>query len=325
MMIRFARENDIDRIMNFIEIYWKKGHILANNKDFFKYEHLLEEGVTYVISENEGGEINAILGYIPYGKHDRDVMTVMWKANHTAESSLGLKLFKFLMDNGDIRVIASPGSNPKLKGLYGYLGYHFGKMTQWYRLQDKNKYSIAKITNPEIPDVKNAVTYMVISSWNDVEENFDFEHYGKNIKPYKEDWYIKKRYFEHPIYDYIVYGVKGYYNKVSLLMFFRVINVKGQKAIRLVDCIGDISVLSQVSNVIDDILIKYDAEYVDCYETGLPDSVMCMAGWKKTEGSGNIIPNYFEPFVQENIDIYYFSSDADVILFKADGDQDRPS
>jgi hypothetical protein len=40
----------------------------------------------------------------------------------------------------------------------------------------------------------------------------------------------------------------------------------------------------------------------------------------------NIIPNYFEPFVAENIDIYFFSNTNEkVYIFKGDGDQDRPN
>lgn len=39
----------------------------------------------------------------------------------------------------------------------------------------------------------------------------------------------------------------------------------------------------------------------------------------------NIIPTYFEPFVQKNIDIWFQSSEKGLCIFKADGDQDRPN
>lgn len=324
-VIRFADENDIVDIMSFIDTYWRKGHILGNNRAFFEYEHLLPEGVTYVISENEKGQINAILGYIPYGESERDIMTVMWKANHTAHSSLGLELFKFLKDNGSVRIIASPGSNPKLKGLYHYLGYQFGKMIQWYRLHRKEKYLVAKIEDREIPEVANGSEYIKINSWRELEEIFDFERYNNAVKPYKEAWYIKKRYFDHPMYNYDVYGVFGDSKKVPLLVVFRVINVNGINIVRLIDCIGDFSRMGTLSSLLDDVLNKYNAEYVDCYEIGIKEALMKESGWKKTEGTGNIIPNYFAPFIQENIDIHYFSSDPNVVLFKGDGDQDRPN
>ena len=41
-----------------------------------------------------------------------------------------------------------------------------------------------------------------------------------------------------------------------------------------------------------------------------------------------VIPNHFEPFVQKNIAISYFTDSQcieNLRIFKADGDQDRPS
>jgi hypothetical protein len=325
-MIRFATENDIEKIMLFIDLYWKKNHILSRNIDFFRYEHLLEEGVTYVISENDKGEIEAILGYIPYGKKNRDIMTVMWKANHTDNPTLGLDLFDFLKKNADVRIMASPGSNKKLRSLYRYLGYDFGKMTHWYRLCKKDSYSIAKVENANIPIVTgNSIKYLKLDSWGDVIKFFDFsDYYNKKPKPLKEEWYIKKRYFDHPIYNYDVYGVIDKSGEHTLIVF-RKIYVGEAVVLRLIDCIGNNDIFRDTSTMMDDLLEKIGAEYVDCYEVGICDEIFQEGGWLKVESSGNIIPNYFAPFVQENIDIYYFSTDSDIVLFKGDGDQDRPN
>ncbi len=328
-MIRFAKEKDIDGIMNFIDIYWKKGHILGNNKSFFEYEHNLPEGVTYVISEDNEGVINAILGYIPYGKTNRDVMTVMWKSTHTANASLGLELFKFLKESGDVRIMASPGSNPKLKGLYKYLGYEFGRMTHWYRRGEKDSYQVAVIKDAEVPSKSpdGHCRYQKFDDWKSAEWLFDFNKYTRESKPYKEPWYIQKRYFHHPIYQYEIYGVDKDESdgKFPLMVIFRIININEINVIRLIDCIGELGNLGLISNLLDDLLKQYQAEYVDCYEKGISETVMTKAGFIKREDTENIIPNYFSPFVQKNIDIWYFSSDADVVLFKGDGDQDRPN
>ena len=38
------------------------------------------------------------------------------------------------------------------------------------------------------------------------------------------------------------------------------------------------------------------------------------------------IPNYFEPFERINVDIYFAASvSKGLVLFRGDGDQDRPS
>lgn len=326
-MVRFAKETDISRIMDFIDTYWRKGHILGTNTAFFQYEHLLEEGVTYVISESAEGSINAILGYIPYGRKNRDIMTVMWKANHTDNPSLGLDLFYFLQQNVDARIIASPGSNKNLRGLYTYLGYQFGKMTQWYRICQKDEYRIAQIADKRIRQpICQQLELKKCENWQAMTEIFDFDaYYMSNPKPLKEAWYIKKRYFDHPIYKYDIYGVPGENDNMGAVFVCRPVYINESCVLRLVDCIGDIAKIRNVTAMFDQLLVRYGAEYIDCYETGVPENYFREAGWIKTEETENIIPNYFEPFVQTNIDIYYFSTDPDVILFKGDGDQDRPN
>ena len=48
---------------------------------------------------------------------------------------------------------------------------------------------------------------------------------------------------------------------------------------------------------------------------------------EKTDDDMNIIPDYFSPFEQKNIDIWVDSSNRidTCCFFKADGDQDRPN
>ncbi len=327
MVIRFAEENDIDDIMLFIDLNWKKGHILGNNKNFFHYEHLDGERVSYAIAKNDNGDIEGILGYIPYGKTNRDIMTVMWKVLRTSDPSLGLNLFKFIKDNADVRIMASPGSNPKLRGLYKYLGYDFGEMTQWYRLSNKEEFHIASIYDNSIPTSHcPSFKYRVFSDWNDFAYSFDYTGYIKsNPKPLKEMWYIKKRYFDHPIYKYIIAGLVNQDEKIVTAIILRKVEKDMSCAIRFIDCIGNINDIKYSTKALDEIMDKYNAEYVDCYEVGVNEEVFLQSGWKKTKSTNNIIPNYFSPFVKENINIYYFSSDSDIVLFKGDGDQDRPN
>ena len=54
---------------------------------------------------------------------------------------------------------------------------------------------------------------------------------------------------------------------------------------------------------------------------------MAAAGFcERREGDANILPNYLQPPLFENTEYYYFTSDPGrFVLFKADGDQDRPN
>lgn len=327
-MIRAAAEHDIPAIMQFIDAYWKKGHILGSNKSFFLYEHNLQGEVSFIISTDAQDHIEAILGYIPYGKSSRDVMTVMWKANHTGDPFLGVKLIQYLTENGNIRILASPGINEKTVGIYQYLGYTTGIMTHWYRLNKKDKYAIANVNNDEIPAVEQKCQYpwVEIRSFADLARIFSFANYkARDPKPYKEPWYIQKRYFDHPIYRYRIFGVLKDGNRADTILVFRVQEQNGAKALRMIDCLGDFENIGRVTYAVDHLLKQENMEYVDCYETGLSADMFLDAGWRRVKNSDVIIPNYFAPFVQQNIDIRYFTSDPEIVLFKGDGDQDRPS
>lgn len=327
--ISFASEHDIKNIMQFIDKYWKKGHILGINEDFFQYEHNIDGEVTYVISKDEENHINAILGYIPYGKEYRDVMTVMWKANRTGNPGLGIKLLQYLIENDSIRIVASPGINKSTIGIYRYMGYTVGVMTHWYRLnKHKDIFKIANIFDKEIPYAESCdqINLIELKEYSVFEDKFDFHKYeNSNPKPRKERSYIERRYFKHPIYCYNVYGVEGVSGKMDTVFVFRIQECNGVRALRLIDCIGVLNNITRITMAIDELMVQYDTEYIDCYETGLKDEMFLCSGWKKVIESGNIIPNYFSPYMQENIDINFFSTDPDVVLFKGDGDQDRPN
>ncbi len=327
-MIRFAQEKDIDRIRGFIRQYWKKkNHIFSRNRDFFEYEHCIGEEVSFVISEDEKGSINGILGYIPYGKTDRDIMTVMWKVIHTSDPVLGIRILQFLLENGNVRIAASPGIGKNTMGIYRFLGYYVGKMTQWYRLREQKEYRIGKIedkTRPNTPEKQFSLREF--QNFEELENCFDFIGYAQSKpKPYKEKWYIEKRYFQHPIYRYRIFGIVGDREVVEAVVVVRVVECKGARIIRWIDCFGAIEQMKYISKALDNLMESEQAEYIDCLEAGLPEGLFWEGGWLKVENSGNIIPNYFNPYVCENIEIYFFSTDKELILFKGDGDQDRPS
>ena len=97
--------------------------------------------------------------------------------------------------------------------------------------------------------------------------------------------------------------------------------------VRLVDFIGEDTVLPRLGGAIDAIVRRAGAEYIDCYNAGIPAAVWQAAGFtERVEGDGCIIPNYLTPPLRENTEYYYFTNKPEnFVLFKADGDQDRPN
>ena len=97
--------------------------------------------------------------------------------------------------------------------------------------------------------------------------------------------------------------------------------------VRLVDFIGDDAVLPRIGGALDKLLHDAGAEYLDCYNAGIPAAVWAAAGLtERREDDGVIIPNYLTPPLRQNTEYYYFTNQPDgFVLFKADGDQDRPN
>lgn len=325
-MIRFATPADTSKIMKFIDDYWKKNHILARDEKFFRYFFQDDDKLNVVISENDN-VVNAMLGFVPYGKNNRDIMNCVWKVHRDNDPFLGMKLLDYLYKNADVRIMASPGINTRTIPLYKYLDYPTGKMKHWYRLNNETNYNIAVIQDKFIPSLENlSVRWKEFSTFDEMTRAMDMEKYkANNPKPYKENWYIKHRYFDHPIYHYHAFGVVQSDESVNAVFFYRVQEYNNFRAIRLVDCIGDYNEFAQIGAIVDELLKRHNAEYLDLYETGLNDKLLVQAGLLNVEETSNIIPDYFAPYEAKNVDIYYFSTDADIVLFKGDGDQDRPN
>lgn len=328
-MIRFAEKKDIPDIMQFIDTHWKKGHILARDRSFFEYQHQQGETVSFVLSLNQEGCIDGVLGYIPYGEGECcDIMDALWKVVHTDNPFLGVSLLKYLREHKKARLIASPGINKKTIPIYRFLKYHVGEMCQWYRLPKKEKAAkigrIAQWNRPEA--TAESWEWEEYTAFSQFEASFDFSSYtGETAKPYKEPCYLRHRYFDHPVYHYRVFGLKTPMGRAETAVVVRVQEYEGSCILRVIDCIGKTEYICHAAALIDALLSEIDGEYADIYEAGIADSCMVSGGWSKVENSGNIMPDYFSPYLPENIKIYYFSTDAAAIFFKGDGDQDRPS
>ena len=123
----------------------------------------------------------------------------------------------------------------------------------------------------------------------------------------------------------MIYGIKMNGMNTNAVFVLRVQECKGTRVVRFVDCIGCLEALTCITPFIDDILDQEYAEYIDMYEKGVPEEILRRAGWKRVDETDNIIPNYFSPYVQCNVDINYCTANENIVLFRGDGDQDRPN
>lgn len=330
--IRFATKSDTNAIMEYIDEFWRKGHILARNRELFEWQYGGDTKLNIVLGIGEDKRIYGMLGFIPYGTSEKkDIALALWKAE-PGTGFLGVRLLRFLMENEPHREIVCPGINMQTTSkIYEYVGMSVDKMVQWYRLADRSSYLIAKVADREIPPYKNTADQMGLIEVDSVEElrKLGVDHSETSKIPNKTEKYIEKRYFEHPIYQYQVYAIdenkNGTENKNRTIIVLRIQECNGARALRLIDCIGDPNRILNITEALDKLMDELVCEYIDTYEAGMDEDVFWNAGWRKVEEEGNIIPDYFSPFEHRKVDIYYSTSNKRAVLFKGDGDQDRPN
>jgi len=327
--IRFATLDDVDAIMKFIETHWKSNHILAVNRTFFLYEYGDGERVNFVLAIDESSkELVGVCGFIKNTKdrNGSDIWGSLWKVIKTNNPMLGLNILEYIPENTGCRTFSSCGIAPKTLPIYEFLRFRTGKLKQFYRLKDKKEYSIATVREKVILPYESPAN-VSCKTINHVEELVPFleNNSPTNRKPYKDSWYLEKRYFNHPVYSYKVFGVATAHEK-GILVAREIIYGKS-KVLRIIDFMGSGMLLSALGPEFQKLLDENDYEYLDCYCEGIDAERFNQAGLKERDGNdSNTIPNYFEPFVPENIDIYFFTNTEDKItIFKGDGDQDRPS
>ncbi len=329
--IRLANISDINQIMKFINDNWKENHILARDKDFFIYEHQDNNTINYVISL-EDNEINGVLGFIKYSNNDSDIATVVWKAlKSETNPMLGIELLEFLRNSNNYNVVFSPGINKKTIGIYKYLDIYTNYLNQFIIINNTiQNYKILQISHQIDLIPTNFIidkNYSLIKINAKEELNFHFNK--QQYIPFKDKDYFIKRYFNHPIYNYNIYAIKN--KKInSSIIVTREIIVENSKILRIMDYLGDENDLMYITHEFYKIILDNNYEYLDFMCYGFGEDTLKKANFTKIdiESSELIAPNYFAPFVKENIQINFMADTKDIDklrICKADGDQDRPS
>lgn len=330
--IRLAKESDIGTIMDFIDKNWKKGHILATNRSFFEYEFLDENGnVHFLLAINKAtGNLESIFGFL-MASHDPEHLDIWGCLLRTLDGNMGLlgiELIKRCPEIIRCRHNLGVGANPTTTiPLFKVLLHRYtAKMKHYYMISELEEFKIARIDERPARIESNPVQYKVIrfSNIEELNDKFDLKQLIDQV-PYKDSWYLDHRFFNHPIYKYEIYGilVEG---RVEAVFVLREQKYEDRCAIRFVDYIGEQSALRGTSDFFKDQLKRQGCEYIDFYCNGFHDEYIQEAGFTlRSEDDRNIIPNYFSPFVQENIDIWVHSTDNHSLFTKADDDQDRPS
>ena len=305
-------------ILDFLNEHWGSKHPLVNHEVLFNYYFLDGEMTNFYVLE-DGDGIAAICGYIDCSSEENcDIWISIWCAKK-GKNGLGLALMGAMKELTGANVMACNNIRANTMPFYTFLGYHPDKMNHYYRLADKAEYKMAVVNEKIIPESvkKEGVWLEEMADIAQVENAFAIP---AHCRPRKDYWYIDKRYFKYPHYEYKVFAVHSD-NTVPALVVFRVNESDEGYVLRLVDYIGDKSDFGLLSGFVDELMEKYDCEYCDMYSWGVNGED---AGFVLRVADENIIPNYLNTLLQKNIDYFFFTSDTEnFMMFKADGDQDR--
>ena len=318
-MIEYMKKLDTEKLFSFLKENWNNNHIYIKDQKYFGYE--FSDNSNFVLAKNDN-KIVATLGYFDYDNKG-DIWTVIWK--NSGKMDDGLKCLQFLL-NASYKSVSSCGINKKTIPIYEFLGINTGRLKHFYILnQELEEYNIAKISEKNIKKIetKDVEDLIEVESIDELLKLIDYQEL-KKYNFYKSPEYFNKRYFKHPYYKYHIL-LKS--KNANSILVYRIIKVNGGSCIRIMDFLGDEKEFNELTNYLVAKMLKEKHEYIDIYEVGIEDEILEDSGFiERIEEDSNIIPNYFEPFVQKNIEIYYMSNcNSKFRIFKGDGDQDRPS
>ncbi len=328
IQFRPALISDCDDIMKFISSNVNKNHILAINKSFFLYEYADGDSLNVLLAvEKNSGSLVGIYCFYLYSQTDTGGDFAGGISQVSSECKiplLGTTLYEKLKEFFSVRSIVSVGMNRNTSYEINRRrnDTYLGSLKHFYILSGNGQYRIASIKEENVPFVTEP-DQQELFHYKNVEEmyiSFDEDHFRERL-PYKSRKYIEHRYFNHPIYRYSMYGMGE-----NLVLVCREVEANGGKALRIVDVLGDASLIRHSGKALMGLMKDNGYEYIDFMEFGMDEADILAAGFTKLELTGaNIIPNYFEPFVQKNIEVLCCASLQPALIFKADADQDRPS
>lgn len=331
--IRQATIEDIPAIMKFIGEHWKPNHIFSYNREFFEWQ-FVEDGQVYIILgvDDAAGVIYGMMGIIPYsyGGEPLDTSGTIWKTIKSDRVMLGMDMEVFAYEHFHIRHSFESGLSRKACRIYTYYDLKPVRLIHYYRLADRSDYLIAAIKNKIIPEVQDTGYRLApVGSVDEMKEIFSPERLRAGLLS-KDYHYIRKRYFDHPVYHYDIWSIvpdEAAPGKEGSILITRTEEAQGRRMGKIVDFYGEEDDLGRIGHALDLLMDEMDYEFVDVYSYGIKAETYEKAGMvERKEDDENIIPNYFHPYDQKNVELWMIEPLFEGLrMFRGDGDQDRPS
>lgn len=330
--------NELEKLQEFLNVHWKKGHTLAISKKLMDFQHYNREDDSYnfkVAENSETKEYDAIVGYIPIAQYDKnlaengDYWGAIWKIREDVTNSeinaAGFFLWKSLFKLPNFQSYAAVGISEIAKQIYVASRMTISHLSHYYMLNNETKeFKVAANVTSELKTAVLNEGKLATVKWIDINSINEGE-VTPVYRPMKSLQYFKHRYENHPFYKYEFLGI-FIGNVLKSILAVRQINVENSAILRVVDVLGELCGNCYVS--MQNILHERNAEYIDFLNYGIEEDVFHTLGFRNLDFDGDlIIPNYMEPFTKCNvkINLVYKAKYDGYVAFKGDSDQDRPN
>lgn len=337
--IKYCTRGDIPAVMGFVNRHWSEGHVLATNRGLFEWQFWNPRHERYDLLVGWEENPEAIVGL--YGRiesrlydsavpdHEAVTWASLWRRRDDVDGYFGIELMATFLEGNHSPFFAT-GLNTKTVPFYEYFGFVVAPLEQWYVVNPQlTRFSLFKGEKPPEPGEYGTILRTVDSQWLQAHASMVDGLTPRDVIPRKTAVFTIRRYLQHPWYRYIVYAITRK-DAVLGILVARVAKHANARALRVVDFIGPESALKGVPRALAEILEETGMEYADFHQRGLDSEFLSGCGFtfRPPQGGSVIVPNYFEPFVAENINVLTAIPETPgkkPRIFRADGDQDRPN
>jgi hypothetical protein len=329
LIVRFLKRDDLISFQKLVKNHYpKKNHIFEKNTKVinFYYNNFNDKKIK-ILGLFFYKELVAAQGIISLDNWDKKIKKILYLA-FTVKSKKYKKDCLIIFLNYIYKLkplfLATVGTNMLTAGKI---------LDKISKIRNLDHYYIAN------PFVKNKISHNLIkkkiTKFN-INKNISLLVSKKilnlpfhNYEPIKTRKYFINKYLKNPFYKYFL---MNFYKDKKLLFFFvvRKIFIKSHKAkiIRVVDFYGNFPKNLDFSQLIINYLLKNNIEYLDFMVFGVDKKNLIKIGFNKKYNK-NKIPNHFEPFDRNsnflNYGIFINKLKKNILIFKGDGDQDRPN
>jgi len=328
---------------DFCRVSWGGEHPLIHDEKMFDYYYREGNTINFVVAympetdeeidflradkiKVKPLEIHGVCGFIKTNSDENpDVFISYILTRRGTHFGMALKMIEKVQSLTGARTLSCNNIRRKTRGIYDFLNYTVDDMTQWYRLNDSiEEYKLCDIPFLHHEQVRSAdIDAVEVTSPSQLDD-FPFSDFSNNL-PYKDRSYVEKRYFQYPWHSYRLFKLSN--DNCMALLALREIEWENSRMLRVVDFIGDRSLIKDCGKFLEGLMKAQNAEFTDWYSFGVSDADMSQAGFSiRYSDDKNILPMYFSPLLMSNVDVTVFTNREDgFMMFRADGDQDRPN